>query len=203
LGRKHGIGRRVVPRPLPSTGRSHSPGNGGDRSRCCGSRATARPAGAWSLFVRLSAWRIVRKKRLATALTGQGASVYPGRWNGLGVPVVYTAGSISLAVLELLVHMESAPTTPEYRLIAIEFDESLVTAIDLRRLPRNWRRDPAPRPLQEVGNRWVRRGQSAVLKVPSSITGEPNYLLNPAHADFGKITVGRPTIFRLDARLLS
>jgi RES domain-containing protein len=153
--------------------------------------------------VRLSAWRIVRKKRLATAMTGQGASLYPGRWNGLGVPVVYAARSISLAILELLVHMESAPTTPEYRLLELEFEESLVTAVDVRRLPRNWRRDPAPRQLQTVGNRWVRRGQSAVLQVPSAITGEPNYLLNPAHPDFGKISVGRPTVFKLDARLVS
>ena len=153
--------------------------------------------------MRLTAWRIVRKKRLATALTGQGASLYPGRWNSRGVPVVYAAGSISLAVLELLVHMESAPTTPEYRLIEIAFDPSLVIAVDVRRLPRNWRRDPAPRALQDVGNRWVRRGRSAVLRVPSAITGEPNYLLNPAHADFAKIAVGRPTIFRLDARLVT
>jgi len=105
--------------------------------------------------------------------------------------------------LELLVHMESAPTTPEYRLIEIAFDASLVIAVDVRRLPRNWRRDPAPRALQEVGSRWVRRGRSAVLRVPSAITGEPNYLLNPAHADFAKIAVGRPTIFRLDARLVT
>ena len=152
--------------------------------------------------MRLSAWRIVRKKHLATALTGQGASLYPGRWNSRGVPVVYAAGSISLAVLELLVHMESAPTTPEYRLIELDFHETLVTEIDARRLPRNWRRDPAPRALQEIGNRWVRRGQSAVLRVPSTITGEPNYLLNLAHADFTKIAVGRPTVFRLDARLV-
>ena len=119
------------------------------------------------------------------------------------MPVIYAAGSISLAVLELLVHMESAPTTPEYRLIELGFDESLVTAVDVRRLPRNWQRDPAPRVLQEIGNRWVRRGRSAVLRVPSAITAEPNYLLNPAHADFAKIVVGRPTVFRLDARLVT
>lgn len=152
--------------------------------------------------MRLSAWRIVKKKRLATALTGKGASLYPGRWNGLGVPVVYCAGSISLAVLELLVNMESAPRTPEYQLLELRFDESLMTILDERRLPRNWRRDPAPRALQLIGNRWVHRGTSAVLCVPSAITGEPNYLLNPAHKDYGKIAVARPRSFRLDARLV-
>jgi len=153
--------------------------------------------------VRLSAWRIVKRKRLATALTGDGASLYPGRWNAVGVPVVYCAGSISLAVLELLVHMEAAPRTPEYRLIEVRFDDSLVTAIDESKLPRNWRRDPAPRALALVGNRWIRDATSPVLRVPSAITLESNYLLNPAHPDFAKITAMRPAVFRLDARLVN
>jgi hypothetical protein len=30
---------------------------------------------------------------------------------------------------------------------------------------------------------------------------EYNYLLNPAHPDFGKIKIGKPRVFKIDPRL--
>ena len=54
-------------------------------------------------------WRITRAKydKIVDAFSGAGAAQYPGRWNGPGVPVVYTACSIALGVLEILVHAKS------------------------------------------------------------------------------------------------
>jgi len=40
----------------------------------------------------------------------------------------------------------------------------------------------------------------AVLIVPSAITQEPNYLINPNHPDFSKIEV-KEHEFKVDARL--
>ncbi len=40
-------------------------------------------------------------------LTGKGAEATGGRWNRKGKPVVYCAGSISLAALETAVHIEA------------------------------------------------------------------------------------------------
>jgi hypothetical protein len=34
------------------------------------------------------------------------------------------------------------------------------------------------------------------------VPGEPNYLLNPAHADFRKIIIGEPVAFSFDPRLV-
>jgi RES domain-containing protein len=50
----------------------------------------------------------------------------------------------------------------------------------------------------------VRENRSAVLAVPSVIIPEEfNYLLNPAHPDFKKISIGKPEPFAFDPRLLT
>jgi RES domain-containing protein len=68
-------------------------------------------------------------------------------------------------------------------------------------LPSRWfAADPPPR-LQEIGGQWLRRGKSTVLQVPSAIVIEEwNYLLNPLHADFGKLSFSAPKAFSFDRR---
>ena len=56
----------------------------------------------------ISAWRIVKRKRARAAVTGEGARLYGGRWNSAGASIVYTAGSQSLAALEIVVHLDSS-----------------------------------------------------------------------------------------------
>lgn len=40
------------------------------------------------------------------AFSGIGAKQNPGRWNSAEVPMVYAAESLSLAMLEMLVHLD-------------------------------------------------------------------------------------------------
>jgi len=55
-----------------------------------------------------------------------------------------------------------------------------------------------------IGDAWVREARSAVLALPSVIiSGEPNYLLNPAHPDFKMISICKPEMFAFDPRLLT
>ena len=54
----------------------------------------------------ISASRICKTRHLATALSGEGARLNGGRWNSPGLPAVYTSSSLSLATLEVLVHLE-------------------------------------------------------------------------------------------------
>ena len=54
----------------------------------------------------IRAWRIVKTRYSADAFSGEGARLYGGRWNSPGVAMVYTAGSKSLATLEVLVHLD-------------------------------------------------------------------------------------------------
>ena len=75
-----------------------------------------------------SAWRLTKTKYLSAAWDGEGARKAGGRWNSPGVAVVYTSGSLSLALVEVLVHL-SAEILPAYSAVPIAFDESLVTAV--------------------------------------------------------------------------
>lgn len=116
---------------------------------------------------------------------------------------MYTSASISLAAMEMLVHLQAADVLAAYVVRAATFDASLVSAIDAADLPRRWRSSPAPLAVQGVGDDWVAGGRSAVLRVPSAvIPAEFNYLLNPAHPDFAPITLGPRRRFSFDPRLL-
>ena len=150
----------------------------------------------------IEAWRIVEARFAETAFDGEGARKYDGRWHTKGLSVVYTAGSIALATLEMLVHLESERHIPSYVVIGCSFQEALVEVVDREHLPRNWRDLPAPSELQLIGSAWLRSRTSAVLEVPSAvINAESNYLLNPAHPDFQSIEIGLPQPFELDPRL--
>ena len=150
-----------------------------------------------------TAWRITKRKHVKTAFSGSGARKYGGRWNSPGTAIMSTAETQSLAVLEMLVHLDGPELLQRYVLIGVEIDESLVRKIEPSKLPRNWRADPAPLGPRRIGDEWVESEASAVLQVPSTLVpGESNFLLNPAHADFGKLVVGDAIGFDFDPRLI-
>ena len=150
----------------------------------------------------ITAWRIIKRKRARTAFSGDGARQYGGRWNSPGVPMVYTAASQSLAALEMVVHLDSSELLHEYVVFEVGIDESLIEEVDRARLPRNWRADPPPAKVRELGNAWAKSSTSAVLQVPSAtLPAENNFLLNPRHPDFPKLVIGKPSAFQFDPRL--
>ncbi|GMV94755.1 MAG: hypothetical protein AMXMBFR82_45330 [Candidatus Hydrogenedentota bacterium] len=151
----------------------------------------------------IHAWRLVKAHRANDAFSGEGASRYPGRWNRRGVPVVYTAGSLSLAALEVLANLDDASLITDYVSIPVSFDERLCQNLDTRRLPNDWRSNPAPTATRDVGSEWALSGASCILRVPSAIIpSEFNYLINPGHRDFTRIKVGATTDFTWDNRLI-
>lgn len=151
----------------------------------------------------LRSWRLIKAKNADTAFTGEGARLYGGRWNSPGRKVVYTSATLSLAILEILVHLDSNQLLPSYSIYDAEFDERLVTRVSTDSLPGNWRAYPAPPATQQVGDRWLVEQTSAVLQFPSVIVPlEHNYLLNPEHTDFAKIKLNGPHPFPIDPRLL-
>jgi RES domain-containing protein len=147
-------------------------------------------------------WRIVKEKHAATAFDGEGARLYGGRWNSRGTRLIYTSASLSLAALENLVHL-TTPVAFRYVALAVEFHDRLVERADTIALPTDCNEEPPPQTAQEIGDRWVREARSVALELPSVIIpGEFNYLLNPAHPDFKKITMSKPELFSFDQRLL-
>jgi RES domain-containing protein len=148
-------------------------------------------------------WRIVKAKYSTTAFSGDGAKKCGSRWSSPGTAVVCVAGGASLAILEMLVHLESWELLKRYVIFEVNFDDALITKYDPSKLPRTWRKSPGPAKLQQIGDDWVASATSAVLSVPSAIVEwEWNYLLNPNHPDFANITHEPEQAFPFDRRLI-
>jgi len=81
-------------------------------------------------------------------------------------------------------------------------------AIDVRQvsthdLPAEWRHQPGPPALRDIGAGWAESSQSVVLQLPSAVVpGEHNFLLNPRHPDFGRLAIGGPEPLTFDERLV-
>lgn len=148
------------------------------------------------------AFRLVKRRHAARAFDGEGARRFGGRWNPPGVAVVYASDSIALAALELLVHLDDVAHVSGFVLCAIELPDALIEPLAARRLPAAWRSAPPPDALQAIGSAWAQARRSVVLRVPSAVVPrEHNYLLNPLHPDFRKLTPATPEAFELDPRL--
>lgn len=134
---------------------------------------------------------------------GEGAFRFGGRWNSRGTRILYTAGSLSLAALEMLVHLNSEEVLLAYSFASAEFDESLILPVeDFRPLPENWSASPPPLDIQRIGDEWAETLASVVLKVPTSVLPvEFNYLINVGHPEFSKVKFGKPQTFTFDERL--
>lgn len=126
-------------------------------------------------------WRLAAARHAGTALSGDGAAAFGGRWNPPGRRMVYTAQSLALATLEMSVHL----TGGRVKYVAIQFDiaDQLVDALELDGLKRSWATNEMA--TQRVGQAWLDSRQSAALTVPSALvdprSGERNVLLNPSH----------------------
>ena len=152
----------------------------------------------------LRSFRLVQTRFLSNAFDGEGARLYGGRWNNPGTSIVYTAQSLALCALELLVHLTSRQVLEDrYHFFALEFPQKISRDVrELYKLPKDWSSDPTPQSARRIGDQWFRERKSAVLAVPSSVIREEwNYLLNPQHPDFSQMTLGKAKPFQFDARL--
>lgn len=150
----------------------------------------------------IHAWRIVKEKYADSAFSGEGARLGGGRFNSIGIPVVYTAESLALAELEILVNLPSDRLLGSYVAFRVSFDEGLVMSLQKDKLPTDWRSDPAPTAVCALGDEWVRGGESLVLDVPSAVVpAEHNYLIDPHHAAMSQLEIRGPLDPDIDPRL--
>jgi RES domain-containing protein len=147
-------------------------------------------------------WRLCRARHAATAFSGDGARIAGGRWNPRGTAVAYCASSLSLAALELFVHVD--PMTAPADLVAVEAElpDDRAEVLDVAALPPDWRAVPAPDELKEIGAAWVRSARSLALVVPSAVVPqERNVLVNPAHVHLPVLRTLGATAFTFDPRM--
>jgi len=147
-------------------------------------------------------WRTSRFASHAKAFDGEGARRYPGRWNTAGVPVVYASSSLSLAALELLVHLDIRHSRVPLHSFAIDIPPRLVETPARASLPPSWNDLLHPAAAQAFGTAWALGLRSLALRVPSVVVpSERNLILNPAHPAFSRIEIAGPEPFAFDPRL--
>ena len=150
----------------------------------------------------LTAWRICAPRYADTAFSGEGGRIHGGRWNSKGRAVVYASESVSLAVLEQLVHAEGPALLDAFVVVSAALDEGAIEVLPLSSLPDDWRTYPAPPSTRRIGDARLSEGRSLAFKVPSvTVRGQHNYLIDPAHPDFAGIEVSEPEPLDLDPRI--
>lgn len=140
----------------------------------------------------MTIYRMHRAKR--TAADYQGAKVAGGRWNPIGTPMLYAAEHLSLACLEVLVHLDKGQLPRDY----------VWSKTELPQLPEVLRLaiPSSVTACQSAGEAWIRDRSQLAVKVPSVIVPEEfNVLLNPNHAGFPSVTWNEPRPFFFDPRL--
>lgn len=141
-------------------------------------------------------------------LSGKGAEITGGRWNPVGMPVVYTSHTVELASLEYLVHyFEGFPTSrlPKLLVATLEIADQDILTIDSDFLPKNWRDNPAPHALQLISNQWFKGKKHLGLQIPTAVHSMPtelsyNVLLNPVHESMKNELITKIEPFYFDSR---
>ena len=137
----------------------------------------------------LLAYRITKQKYIKD-LSGTGARITGGRWNKKGWPVVYTASTPELALLEYSVHMNPMKIPRSVFIATIEINSKSIEEVHVDDLPKSWNKHPYRFHLPEIGTAWLLANSSLVLKVPSAIMPlSKNILINPGHREMKKVKV--------------
>lgn len=136
-------------------------------------------------------------------ISGQGAKMFGGRWNIPGHPALYSSEHVSLCVLEMLVNISLPESQVNYHLLQLNIPDGVEPVmIAQKKLKTNWQDDEHY--TRFIGTEFLKNEQSLLLKIPSAVISEEyNYLLNPLHKEFKKVTISNSYPFKFDKRLLT
>jgi len=144
----------------------------------------------------------ITKSTNASDISGAGATIYPGRWNKKGTPVLYTGETKEIALLENIVHIPPL-LIPNLDILTIEIPNDSITELKPNDLPANWQQYPSPSILSEIGQQWIDSNSTIALKVPSCILDSSyNYILNCKHKNYRKVRIIDQKEFHFDIRLI-
>jgi RES domain-containing protein len=139
-------------------------------------------------------WRLYRRAH-GPGLDGAGGRYTVGRWHRQGTPVVYFGANAAIVVLEKLAHLNPDALPDDLMLARFEGALSIedTQPADLGNIEET----------RELGERWLTRASSCVLRVPSVIVPEEhNLVLNPLHPEAMHMLLARERPFKFDGRLL-
>ena len=140
----------------------------------------------------MTIYRMHRAARSAGDYTG--AMLAGGRWNPIGVPMLYAAEHLSLACLEILVHLDKGQLPRDYVWSKADLPHrpELLNVASLNDIGS----------CQTAGTVWIRTVNELAIGVPSVVIPEEfNVLLNPTHTDYKTLIWSEPRPFRFDPQL--
>lgn len=122
-------------------------------------------------------------------LSGRGGLIADGRWNRLGMPVVYCSDHPATALLEMLVRIDRRDIPAGFRLQAIEVpDDASATSLGIADLPSRWRTDTDF--TQALGTGLLNAADHLSIAVPCVLVPHAqNVLLNPGHPDITRCSI--------------
>jgi RES domain-containing protein len=123
-----------------------------------------------------------------------GAKLAGGRWNPIGTPMLYTSQHLSLACIEVLVHLDKSQLPRDYVWSRTELPGTpgILSFGNLNHIAS----------CQAAGHSWVGAAHQLAIQVPSvAIPEEVNVLLNPNHTGYHDLVWSEPRPFRFDPRL--
>lgn len=135
-------------------------------------------------------------------MSGMGAKLFGGRWNSVGIPVLYMASSRALAALEVLAHLTNIQDPESFCITVFDVPDNSIEKVEKELLPKNWNSYPSPSSLRKRGDAFAKANQVLLLKVPSAIVeDEYNYILNVNHPLANKVEIVEVKPFLFDKRL--
>jgi RES domain-containing protein len=134
-------------------------------------------------------------------LSGEGAKLYGGRWNSLGMTMLYATEYISLGVLEFMVNNRLAnDQKPKLYLIELEIPYTEVKTLSNLALKKNWFDDVEY--TQFIGDHFLQDAEIWILRVPSAVIPEEhNFIINPKHKRFNQLKLKKSYPYGIDNRL--
>lgn len=124
------------------------------------------------------------KDKYSKDISGEGAKIYGGRWNRIGIPCIYTSQSRALALLEYTVNIGIDFIPPNLCFTVFEIDDAMIEEISLSEIPSNWNAVPTNSETKNFGSEKLQNSSFPILRFPSAvIPHEYNYIINPKLMD--------------------
>lgn len=106
--------------------------------------------------------------------------------------------------METLVHVSLSYLPAGLKIVSIGIPITIrPKQIDPSYLPGDWRKNPPPFALADIGAAWATNNKNLLLRVPSAVVmREFNIIMNPLHPDIKSVTIVDIEDFEYDERLL-
>ncbi|GAA4806128.1 RES family NAD+ phosphorylase [Olivibacter ginsenosidimutans] len=147
-------------------------------------------------------YRLV-KSRYSRDIARKGAELCGGRWNSVGVPMLYTCPSRALAMAEVAVHLPLGILPKDFVMVTLYVpDEGGMKVLPQIDLPNGWFHYPPIYSTQRIGDAFIRKSDYLVLQVPSAVVHDDFVaLINPHHPLFPQVKMLEQRPFVFDRRL--